>query len=114
MNSATGFGVRNCPNSCCLSNSSRDGDPNGERMTFGWRAVVTSSELRIPSSHLRVNLRALFHEHFDVVGFLVRLAVMNEERFDRFLRRLLAVINGHVVEGRFARRGAASGFQVTP
>src|SRR5258708_33265205 len=61
-----------------------------------------------------INLARKLGQHFDVLGFLLGFAVMNEKCFDRFLRRLLAVINCHVVEGRFTGRGTAGGFQVAP
>jgi hypothetical protein len=42
------------------------------------------------------------------MGFLVGFAVVNEKRFDGFLRRLLAVVNCNVVKGRLASRRAVS------
>ena len=39
------------------------------------------------------------NQYFDVVGFLVRFAVVNEECFDGFLCRLLAVVNCNVEGG---------------
>ena len=53
-------------------------------------------------------------EHFDVVGSFVGFGVMNEERLDSFLSRLLSVISGDVVERRFGVHGPAGGFQITP
>lgn len=61
-----------------------------------------------------INSTREINQHFDVVGLLVGFAVINEERLDCLLRRLLAVLNGDVVKRRFARRSVAGGFQVAP
>ena len=45
-----------------------------------------------------INFTRKINQHLDVVGFLVGFAVMNEERLDCLLRRLLAVINGDVIK----------------
>jgi len=61
-----------------------------------------------------IDLGREINEHFDVVSAFERFPVVNEEGLHRLLGSLLAVINGNVVKGRFARGDAARGFQIAP